>query len=115
MYNNGTKYFHYSHFLESLQGTTNNNHKLIKHNSPVCCNISLESDDYSYSSQSDSLDDNDSSDCDSISILTDTIDEEEECFTVSLSSSSSYSGLTISPRIGTICITDDDRKLFHKY
>ena len=71
-----------------------------------------EDEDYTYSSSTDALDDNDSSDCDSIPILSDTVDEEEECFTVSLSISTSYSGLTISPRIGTICITDDDRELY---
>ncbi|CAI8052156.1 hypothetical protein GBAR_LOCUS28548, partial [Geodia barretti] len=70
-----------------------------------------EGEDYTYSYSSDSLDDNDSSDCDSIPILTDTLDEEEECFTVSLSTSSYYNGLTINPHIGTICINDDDPTL----
>ncbi|CAI8052154.1 Sodium/calcium exchanger 2 [Geodia barretti] len=73
----------------------------------------VEDEDYTYSSSSDTLDDNDSSDCDSIPILTDTLDEEEECFTVSLSTTTTYlSGLTISPHIGTVCITDDDRELY---
>ena len=72
-----------------------------------------EDEDYTYSSSSDVLDDNDSSDCDSIPILTDTLDEEEECFTVSLSTTTTFlSGLTISPHIGTVCITDDDRELY---
>ena len=43
-------------------------------------------------------------------ILSDSIDEDEECFTVSLSTTSSLTGLTINPRIGTICINDDDRE-----
>ena len=43
----------------------------------------------------------------SIPILDDSIDEEEECFTLSLSASS-LAGLTLSPRIGTVCINDDD-------
>ena len=72
--------------------------------------VSTEGEDYTYSYLSDSLDDNDNSECDSIPILSDNVDEEEECFTVSLSTSSSYNGITINPRIGTICINDEDRK-----
>ena len=34
--------------------------------------------------------------------------EEEECFTVSISISSSSSGLTVNPRTATVCINDDD-------
>ena len=67
-------------------------------------------DDYTYTYASDSFDDGDSSDCNSVPILSDSIDEEEECFTVSLSTTSSYSGLTINPRIATVCIIDDDRE-----
>ena len=67
-------------------------------------------DDYTYTYTSDSLDDNDSSDCSSVPIISDSIDEEEECFTVSLSTTTSLSGLTIHPRIGTVCINDDDRE-----
>ena len=70
-------------------------------------------DDYTYTYASDSFDDGDSSDCNSVSILSDSIDEEEECFTVSLSTTSSYSGLTINPRIATVCIIDDDRECSH--
>ena len=69
--------------------------------------------DYTYTYASDSFDDGDSSDCNSVPILSDSIDEEEECFTVSLSTTSSYSGLTINPRIATVCIIDDDRECSH--
>ena len=71
---------------------------------------SIVGEDYTYTSSSDTLDDSDSDHCVSVPILSDSIDEEEECFTVSLSSSF-YSGLLLFPRIATVCIEDDDRKL----
>ena len=74
----------------------------------TCMFFTTEGDDYTYTYRSDSLDDSDSSECVSVPILSDSLDEEEECFTVSLSTVTTLSGLTISPRIGTICITDDD-------
>ena len=68
-----------------------------------------EDEDYTYTYETDSFHDTDSSDCNLVPILSDSIDEEEECFTVSLStSSSSIAGLTLNPRIGTVCIIDDD-------
>ena len=66
--------------------------------------------DYTYTYTSDTIDDSYSSDCSTVPILSDSIDEEEECFTVSLSTTTSLSGLTIHPQIGTVCINDDDRE-----
>lgn len=66
-------------------------------------------DDYTYSSSTDSLNDADTYNCVTIPILSDSIDEQEECFTVSVSASS-YPGLTLNPQIGTVCIYDEDRK-----
>ena len=67
-------------------------------------------EDYTYTSRSYALDDNYQSKCVSVPILSDSIDEDEECFTVSLSARYSLSGLTVNPRIGTVCINDDDRE-----
>jgi len=53
------------------------------------------------------IDDGTSSQCYSISIVSDSVDEEEECFIVSISTSSSR-GLTVNPRAATVCINDDD-------
>ena len=64
--------------------------------------------DYTDIYRTDSLDDSDRDECVSVSILSDSEDEEEECFTVSLSSSTYLAGLTLNPRIGTVCIIDDD-------
>ena len=72
--------------------------------------VYTEGEDYTYTYTSNTLDDSDSSDCSAVPILSDSIDEEEECFTVSLSSTSYLAGLTINPRIGTVCINDDDRE-----
>ena len=63
--------------------------------------------DYTDVYRTDSFYDSDTSECVSVPILSDTLDEEEECFTVSLSSST-LTGLTLNPKIGTICIIDDD-------
>jgi len=54
------------------------------------------------------IDDGTSSQCYSISIISDSVDEKEECFTVSISISYSRSGLTVNPQTATICINDDD-------
>ena len=62
--------------------------------------------------RTDALDDTDRDECVSVSILSDSEDEEEECFTVSLGSITYLAGLTLNPRIGTVCIIDDDGKLF---
>ena len=72
--------------------------------------ITTEGEDYTSATSSDRFDDSDWSECVNIPITSDSLDEEEECFAVSLSASS-YPGLTLSPDIGTICITDDDRRL----
>ena len=69
--------------------------------------IHADGEDYTYKYGSDSFDDSDSS----VPILSDSIDEEEECFTVSLSSSS-FPGLTLDPQIATVCIEDDDGMSF---
>ena len=79
---------------------------------PILNYIIIDGGDYSYSYSSDSLDDGDSSNCVAIPILSDSIDEEEECFTVSLSSSS-YAGLTLNPEIGTVCINDENSETVH--
>ena len=61
--------------------------------------------------RSDAITDTDSSDCIRVPILSDSIDEEEECFTVTLTTSTSLPGLTLKPEISTVCIIDDDREL----
>ena len=66
-------------------------------------------DDYTARTSTFYIDDDTSSQCYSIFIASDSVDEEEECFTISISISSSYSGLTVSPRLATVCINDDDR------
>ena len=71
--------------------------------------ITTEGEDYTSTTSSDRFDDRDWSECVNIPITSDSLDEEEECFGVSLSASS-YPGLTLSPDIGTICINDDDGK-----
>ena len=71
--------------------------------------ITTEGEDYTSTTSSDRFDDTDWSECVNIPITSDSLDEEEECFGVSLSASS-YAGLTLSPDIGTICINDDDGK-----
>ena len=71
--------------------------------------ITTEGEDYTSTTSSDTFDDTDPSECVTIPIISDSLDEEEECFGVSLSASS-YPGLTLSPDIGTICINDEDGK-----
>ena len=66
-------------------------------------------EDYTATTSSNRFDDTDWSECVTIPITSDSLDEEEECFGVSLSASS-YPGLTLSPDIGTICINDKDGK-----
>ena len=70
-----------------------------------------DNEDYTYTYGSDTLDDSDSTDCNSVSITSDSIDEEEECFTISLYTTTSLAGLTLNPNIATVCIIDDDREL----
>ena len=68
-------------------------------------------EDYTYTYATDGLDDGDSYECNSVPIISDSRDEEEECFIVSISTSSAYSGLRIHPEIALVCIIDDDREL----
>jgi hypothetical protein len=65
-------------------------------------------EDYTHMYRSDAITDTDSSDCIRVPILSDSIDEEEECFTVTLTTSTSLPGLTLKPEISTVCIIDDD-------
>ena len=63
--------------------------------------------DYTSRTGSFYIDDGTSSQCYSISIVSDSVDEEEECFVVSISTSSSR-GLKVNPQVATVCINDDD-------
>ena len=83
---------------------------VVMHLAIVVLRLFADGKDYTYTYGSDSLDDSDSADCNSVSITSDSIDEEEECFTVSLSTTSSLAGLTLNPKIATVCIIDDDRE-----
>jgi hypothetical protein len=65
-------------------------------------------EDYTYTYATDSLDDGDLNECNSIPIISDDIDEAEECFIVSISTSSTYSGLRLHPDVAIVCINDDD-------
>ena len=67
--------------------------------------------DYTYTYGTDVLDDDDSSECNSVPIISDNIVEEEECFTVNLFSTSTYPGLALNPEVAIVCIRDDDGEL----
>ena len=64
--------------------------------------------DYTDTYRTDGFDNSDMDECVSVPILSDSLDEEEECFTVSLSATTYLAGLTLNPSIGTVCIIDDD-------
>ena len=68
-------------------------------------------EDYTYTYATDGIDDGDSYECNSVPIISDSADEEEECFIVSISTSSTYPGLQLHPDIAIVCINDDDREL----
>ena len=74
-------------------------------------NLLADGKDYTYTYETDTLDDRDSSECNSVPIISDNIVEEEECFVVSLSSTSTFAGLTLNPEIAIVCINDDDGEL----
>ena len=66
-------------------------------------------DDYTSRTYNFYISDGTSFRCYSIPVVSDSVDEEEECFIVSISISSSR-GLTVHPQTATVCINDDDRK-----
>ena len=69
------------------------------------CIISAPGD---YTALNDSFEISDSAllQCVPISITSDSVDEEQECFTFSLSTATSVAGLTLSPSEAEICISD---------
>ena len=69
-----------------------------------------DAEDYEHTYMRDIFNDRDTFDCNTVPIISDSIDEEEECFTVSLSTTTSLAGLTLNPQIATVCINDDDCK-----
>ena len=67
--------------------------------------IFIETDDYGAVSGSVEISESEMSKCVSVSIVSDSVEEGEECFLVSFSSSSSDFTLQ-TPSIATVCITD---------
>ena len=79
-----------------------------------CCdyiNFLTDGEDYTYTYATDYFNDGDSHECNSVPIISDGIDEEEECFIVSISTSATYAGLRIHPEAAIVCINDDDCEL----
>ena len=75
----------------------------------LLCSLA-DGEDYTYTYATDSLDDGDSYECNSIPVISDSLDEAEECFIVSISTSSTYPGLSLHPDVAIVCINDDDRE-----
>ena len=68
-------------------------------------------DDYTEKSGSFDITDTAMMQCVSIPITSDSVDEpEEKCFTFTITSVSSVPGLTLSPNVATVCISDEERE-----
>ena len=74
------------------------------------------SDDYTAVSGNFDMTDTNTVQCIPISIISDSVTEtDEECFTFTISTTSTAPGLTLSPTSATICISDQQEGKFVHY
>ena len=68
--------------------------------------------DYTYTYTMGIIDGSKFSVCSTVPIIPDIIDEDVEYFIVILSTTSTFAGLTLNPKVAVVRIIDDDRELY---